>query len=339
MTHDAAKRPNTASEEAPIANELHDVTVLLLTQGRGNGLHRLLGRLSVVPGLLGQTLVLVNGAAPAAVEVARSRFSQARWIDLAQNRGVPYARNLGALLSQTEFVVYLDDDGMVDPRVLVPLVRCLAVEPTLAAVGLSVVESSELLSVPVARVQDPSAAGSPPIRVEPAQTFAGGAVAVRRSAFISVGLYPAHFFFGLEEDDLAFRLFRVGYRVAMCSSLEFAHPRFRKAAGSSDRARHYYRNRIALHWRNLPWEYAVLETGATLLGGGLRTLGTRCFKGFTSGTIEALGDIGNTIRYERRPLSRSQYRAFRRIDGRSRPTLRLRQLGRDVCHGKRLGWL
>ncbi len=94
----------------------------------------------------------------------------------------------------------------------------------------------------------------------PVTTFAGGACAIRRSAFHEAGGLPALFFYGHEETDLAWRLLGLGYRLEYDAAARICHP----AVPNARHATWYRldgRNRVLLARRNLPWPVA----GAYLL--------------------------------------------------------------------------
>ena len=94
-----------------------------------------------------------------------------------------------------------------------------------------------------------------PARPSAVTTFAGGACAVRRSAFLAAGGLPEAFFYAHEETDLAWRLMGLGHRldydpaVAVCHHLlpNARHAGFHRLDG---------RNRVLLARRNLPWPLA-----------------------------------------------------------------------------------
>jgi GT2 family glycosyltransferase len=87
--------------------------------------------------------------------------------------------------------------------------------------------------------------------------FLGGASAIRRTAFLEVGGYPALFFYGHEETDLAWRLQDRGYRLEYDAAAQMCHHAMPNARYDSFRRRDG-RNRVLLARRNLPWPLALL---------------------------------------------------------------------------------
>ena len=105
---------------------------------------------------------------------------------------------------------------------------------------------------PGARWHVPRLRAGDPERSSPVTTFAGGACAIRRAAYLAAGGLPEAFFYAHEETDLAWRLLGLGYRLeydAEAVMCHYALPNARHAA--------FYRldgrNRVLLARRNLPW--------------------------------------------------------------------------------------
>ena len=106
-----------------------------------------------------------------------------------------------------------------------------------------------------ARWHVPRLRAGDPERSSVVTTFAGGACAVRRSAFVAAGGLPEAFFYAHEETDLAWRLLGLGYRLEYDAAVVVCHhvlPNARHAG--------FYRldgrNRVLLARRNLPWPLA-----------------------------------------------------------------------------------
>jgi GT2 family glycosyltransferase len=109
---------------------------------------------------------------------------------------------------------------------------------------------------PGARWHVPRLRAGDPERSSPVTTFAGGACAIRRAAYLEAGGLPEVFFYAHEETDLAWRLLGLGYRLEYDAAARMCHhalPNARHAA--------FYRldgrNRVLLARRNLPWPLAA----------------------------------------------------------------------------------
>jgi GT2 family glycosyltransferase len=95
-----------------------------------------------------------------------------------------------------------------------------------------------------------------PERSSPVTTFAGGACAIRRAAYVEAGGLPEAFFYAHEETDLAWRLLGLGYRLEYDAEAVMCHHALPNARHAT-----FYRldgrNRVLLARRNLPWPLAA----------------------------------------------------------------------------------
>jgi GT2 family glycosyltransferase len=195
-----------------------------------------------------EVVVVGNGAdvpsAPPGVKV----------INLARNAGVAGGRNVGAEACAGDVVVFLDDDGWLPDRGLGSYVASrFADDPGLAVMSFRVVDPE---GGPGARWHVPRLRAGDPERSSAVTTFAGGACAIRRAAYLEAGGLPDAFFYAHEETDLAWRLLGLGYRLEYDAAVRMCHhalPNARHAA--------FYRldgrNRVLLARRNLPWPLAA----------------------------------------------------------------------------------
>jgi GT2 family glycosyltransferase len=197
----------------------------------------------------GAELVVVgNGADPPPVP------DGARTLRLTRNAGVAGGRNAGLAACTGDVVLFLDDDGWYpEPGPLGQQVADrFAAEPELAVLAFRVLDPAGGAG---ARWHVPRLRAGDPERSSVVTTFAGGACAIRRSAYCEAGGFPDAFFFGHEETDLSWRLTELGYRIEYDAAARMCHP-----AVSNARHPAWYRtearNRVWLARRNLPWPVA-----------------------------------------------------------------------------------
>jgi GT2 family glycosyltransferase len=176
-------------------------------------------------------------------------------IVLAENAGVASGRNAAVRGCAGDVVLFLDDDGWYpDPAQLGEHVAGrFAADPGLAVLSFRVLDpeggAGARWHVPRLRAGDPG-------RSSVVTTFAGGACAIRRSAYLEAGGLPDAFFFGHEETDLSWRLLDLGYRLEYDAQAVMCHPPVHNARHAT-----WYRlearNRVWLARRNLPWPLAI----------------------------------------------------------------------------------
>lgn len=221
------------------------LSVVILTMGdRPGELRRAIASALAQTAVDMEVIVIGNGAdvpgPPPGVTV----------ISLPDNLGVAAGRNAGAGAAVGDVIAFLDDDGWYpDHSVGSRLAARFAADPVLAVIALRVVNPA---GGPGARWHVPRLRAGDPGRSSPVTTFAGGACALRRSAFLAAGGLPEEFFYAHEETDLAWRLIGLGYRLEYDAGLRMCHhsmpnsrhPTFHRLDG---------RNRVLLARRNLPW--------------------------------------------------------------------------------------
>jgi GT2 family glycosyltransferase len=175
-------------------------------------------------------------------------------VRLPDNAGVAGGRNAGLRACGGDAVLFLDDDGWyAGPGLAGQVAAAFAADPQLAVLSFRVADPA---GGPGARWHVPRLRADPE-RSSPVTTFAGGACAIRRSAFEQAGGLPEQFFYAHEETDLAWRLIGLGYRLRYDAGAVMFHP-----ALPNKRHPAWYRldgrNRVLLARRNLPWPLAAL---------------------------------------------------------------------------------
>jgi GT2 family glycosyltransferase len=175
-------------------------------------------------------------------------------IRLPENVGVAAGRNAGVRAVTGDVVLFLDDDGWYPDAGLGEYIAGrFAADPMLAVVSFRVVDPA---GGPGARWHVPRLRAGDPERSSAVTTFAGGACAIRRSAYLEAGGLPARFFYAHEETDLAWRLMDLGYRLEYDAAARMCHPALPNAR-HAEFHRLDGRNRVLLARRNLPWPLAA----------------------------------------------------------------------------------
>jgi GT2 family glycosyltransferase len=268
------------------------LSVVILTMGnRPAELARALESTAPLRETGAEVIVVGNGADPGPVPAG------VQTITLGQNAGVAGGRNEGVAASAGDVVVFLDDDGWFpDPAGLgAHLTARFAADPELAVLSFRVLDPQ---GGPGARWHVPRLRAGAPERSSQVTTFAGGACAIRRSAYQEAGGLPEAFFFGHEETDLSWRLIDLGYRLEYDAAATMCHPPVKNARHAT-----WYRlearNRVWLARRNLPWPLAAIYLADWGLITVLRERSATALRAWFSGFAEGWrADPG-----PRRPIS------------------------------------
>ncbi|MBT2444940.1 glycosyltransferase [Streptomyces sp. ISL-36] len=226
-------------------------------------------------------VVLVGNATPLA-EVA----TDATKVPLGENLGCPGGRNVGlkTLLAsgEVDVVVELDDDGLlVADDVFRKVQQLFAEDPKLGIIGFRVADEhghTERRWVPRLRADDPMRRG-------PVTAFLGGGHAFSMPMLRQIDLWPAEFFFGHEESDLAWRALDAGWKILYEPELVLQHPKTSPAR----HAVHYRftaRNRVWLARRRLPMPLIPAYLGVWILLTMVRMRSLTGLKAWWGGFIE-----------------------------------------------------
>ncbi|MGV9881772.1 glycosyltransferase family 2 protein [Streptomyces sp. NPDC003006] len=219
-------------------------------------------------------------------------------IELDENLGCPGGRNVAIErlmdLGDVDVVIELDDDGLLVDNDVFRKVRDLFTDdPRLGIVGFRIADEhgeTQRRHIPRLRATDPMRRG-------PVTAFLGGGHAFSAEMLGQTGTWPAQFFFGHEETDLAWRAVDAGWKILYEPALLLQHPK-------TSPARHavYYRNtarnRVWLVRRRLPLPLIPVHLGIWTLLTLARTRSLPGLRAWAGGFAEGM----RTSCGERRPM-------------------------------------
>jgi hypothetical protein len=183
------------------------------------------------------------------------------WLRSEENLGVTEGRNRQVRATAADTVVFLDDDAAFIVADAGTRVRAtLSAHPEAAVIAFRIQRSTgEVLSAE----QPFRGRATSPDTARPCAYFLGGAVAIRRDAFLRAGGYDPRFVYSTEEIDLSFALTRDGWSLWYEPTIRVEHrpsPRGRGLDPQIPALR--FRNRVLLARRHLPFPVAVVHTTA-----------------------------------------------------------------------------
>ncbi|QHY97433.1 hypothetical protein SSPS47_20205 [Streptomyces sp. S4.7] len=209
-------------------------------------------------------------------------------VPLEENLGCPGGRNVGLEMlresGEVDAVIELDDDGLlIDADVFRKVRQLFASDPKLGIIGFRVADEhghTERRWVPRLRADDPMRRGL-------VTAFLGGGHALSMPMLRQIGLWPAEFFFGHEESDMAWRALDAGRSILYEPTLVLQHPR-------TSPARHavYYRftarNRVWLARRRLPVPLIPVYLGVWILLTMVRMRSLEGLRAWWGGFVEGV---------------------------------------------------
>ncbi len=200
-----------------------------------------------------EVVVVDDASTDGTAAMLQADFPSARVIRLGSPGGEAAARNLGISEAVGDVVVLLDDDAyLVGRGAAAAVAEAFAGDTKLAALCFKV----EAPDGSIRHKEVPRADKVLPSDKTEIGYFLEGAVALRMTALADVGLFPADYGYGGIGLDLAYRLFRAGYRMVFTPAVTVVHLSLQGPDNTVGRQYHYLRNRIWTAARNLPFPYA-----------------------------------------------------------------------------------
>ena len=233
-----------------------ELSFLIATRNRRDSLVRCLRSIEAQRHGRRETVVVDDASSDGTDETVRRLFPSVRVIRLPEHSGIGAAYAAAAREASGDAYVNLDDD-------------CRLVSDDGAGVIARYFERMPDLGVLCCRVEAPD--GSIRHREIPRRDkrlpgtdtevgyFLGGASAIRAKALESVGGYPLGIAYGSEENDIAFRLFKAGWRMLFTPRVRVVHEAIPSPENTENREANYARNEIELAAHYLPAPYAQVH--------------------------------------------------------------------------------
>ena len=184
---------------------------------------------------------------------------QFKYFDAPENLGVAKGRNYALQKGKAPVIIMLDDDAVLQNKdCLVNLVKEFETNNTEKP---KAIVSFKILYYDTLEMQKN---GLPHKRYNEYKDksffetyyYAGGAHAIKRDVIEKLGKYPADFFYGMEEYDLAYRILDAGYSIVYSDQIVMLHkesPLGRKP--KKEKLQMMWLNKSKVAWRYLPKKY------------------------------------------------------------------------------------
>ena len=237
-------------------------SVIIVTYNDGDNL------LNCVASLLetcedGLELIIIDQGSTDEITKIALRFAliynkETKVIKLPYNVGVSLGRNLGAVAASSDVLYFIDSDAEVCEGWLEPVLYALA-DGRVGICQSAVHDGMMGQGHAIIHVIDVYGGVLELNGVDCREDFCripyatGGGMAIRKEVFMEVGMFDPYFFFGYEEADLAFRIWRSSYSVVLVPESKVIHGRrWRERKSLQDYSRYFYmvRGRLAFMLKN-----------------------------------------------------------------------------------------
>jgi GT2 family glycosyltransferase len=182
-----------------------------------------------------------------------------RYFDAPENFGVAKGRNYALKKGKAPIIIMLDDDAVLQNKdCLVNLVKEFETSNTEKS---KAIVSFKILYYDTLEMQKNGLPHKSYDEYKDRSFFetyyyAGGAHAIKRDVIEKLGEYPADFFYGMEEYDLAYRILDAGYSIVYSDRIVMLHkesPLGRKP--KKEKLQMMWLNKSKVAWRYLPKKY------------------------------------------------------------------------------------
>jgi GT2 family glycosyltransferase len=277
------------------------VSLVVLTYNRRELLQQFLRSLRNVHYRPFEVIVVDNHSDDPVENTVRTELPNATFLQMDRNLGIA-GRNEGIRQASGDLIITLDDDvtGIGD-RAIEHLIQCFR-DPAVGAVCFKVVDTDTgkitnwCHHYPVEKYANERFLTN---------EITEGAVAFRRSALESAGLYPEEFFISHEGPELAYRLMNVGYDVVYSPEIVVRH--HHSNIGRQPWRRYYYdtRNLLWLAVRNYPLLYGLKSVGVGLGAMLIYSIRDGFLRYWVKGVLDGLAGVPRAYRQRWAPSQRT----------------------------------
>jgi len=205
-----------------------------------------------------EVIVIDNGSPDDDPSIIKEKFPQVLYVETGENLGFAGANNLGICLSKGKYILLLNNDTIVTPNFLEPLVNKMESDPAIGAVspkiryyylpdtiqfaGMTPINSYTVRSRAYGHMEKDVGQ----FDQDRISAYAhGAAMMVSRKVVEEIGLMSLSFFLYYEELDWGFRIRKAGYKIYYVYNSMIYHLES-VATGKQSPFKTYYLNRSRL---------------------------------------------------------------------------------------------
>lgn len=233
-----------------------------------------------------KVIVVDNGSTDGSVEILRQEYPWARLVELNENTGFCHAVNVGIRLTETPYVILLNNDTMIKGGFIKNLVSVMEKPENEKVFSVS----SKMLDMYKPEIVDDAGdrynalgwafargKGKTADKYNKSMevfSACGGASIYRRSVFDEIGFFDEMHFAYLEDLDIGYRAKVFGYKNLYEPSAEVLHA----GSGSSGsrynefKTTHTSANSTYVIWKNMPFFQRFINLPFFILGFGIKAI-------------------------------------------------------------------
>lgn len=179
-----------------------------------------------------EVIIVDNNSKDGTDEYVKKVFPWVRFVKLNKNYGVDFANNIGAKKSRGKYVVFLNPDTVVEKDWLKELTKEIESNDRIASVGPKVIYYQKDIINTIGSCWTILGFSFAVGEGEPKEKFskkrfifapAGCCMMVRKDLFLSLGGFDEDYFMYIEEPDLTWKFWNLGYKVLFVPSSIIYH--------------------------------------------------------------------------------------------------------------------
>ncbi len=189
-----------------------------------------------------EVLFIDNGSSDGSVEHIKHSFGhddRIRIISLGKNHGTAKAKNEGIKASKGDIILLLNNDVILKKETLTEMVKVMKINPDIGILGCKLISPSgetqsegesfscftSLLNIMYFSLwkRKNETKTNKLGNLNMVEWVIGAAIMVRRNMITKLSLYDEDYFMYCEEEDLAYRAQKAGYKVACLTTCEVIH--------------------------------------------------------------------------------------------------------------------
>jgi GT2 family glycosyltransferase len=196
-----------------------------------------------------EVIVVDNCSTDGTVEAIEKDFPEVNLIKMYKNIGIE-AYNIGFKNAKGKYIIIIDDDSFPHRQAVSRMVKKFESDVKLGIAAFDVRNFYNYDLVTMEEVKENIVEDTRAESKEYLMAFNGAGAGVRREVLEKVGFYPEEFFLYWNEQDTAFRILDLGYKIQFFSDIISYHKYSPKNRDSWRAPFYYTRNAFWLIWKN-----------------------------------------------------------------------------------------